>query len=261
MNTLRQWALAVVAEPDPNLKSDTVRGLCETMPIGSGEELAEPPDLPGRSARPELKPHTALKPRSMQTAEGRAALIHSLAHIELNAINLAADIVWRFAGLPDAFYRDWWQVAREEAYHFQLLRDHLRSLGYDYGDFPAHQSLWEMAHKTRGDLLARLAIVPRTLEARGLDASPLVKAKLLQVGDHAAGDILDIILRDEIGHVAVGNRWYRAECVRQGLEPYATYDDLATLYGAPRLKGPFNLAARRAAGFDERELARLGEQA
>jgi uncharacterized ferritin-like protein (DUF455 family) len=193
----------------------------------------------------------------MKTVEGRAALVHALAHIELNAIDLALDICWRFAGMPDAFYRQWLGVAREEAYHFELLRDHLRSLGYDYGEFPAHNALWEMAEKTRHDLLARLALVPRTLEARGLDASPAVKAKLVGAGDHAAGRILDIILEDEIGHVAVGNHWYRVLCRERGLEPVATYAELAARHGAPHLRGPFNLAARRAAGFEEAELAAL----
>jgi uncharacterized ferritin-like protein (DUF455 family) len=193
----------------------------------------------------------------MATREGRAALIHALAHIELNAIDLGLDVVWRFSGMPDPFYRQWVQVAREEALHFNLLRDHLRGLGYEYGDFPAHNALWEMAEKTKGDILARLALVPRTLEARGLDASPPIRAKLVGAGDRRAGEILDIILRDEIGHVAVGNRWYRWVCQERGLDPIATYDDLAEKYKAPRPRGPFNLEARRAAGFDEAELRRL----
>ena len=145
----------------------------------------------------------------------------------------------------------------KKALHFKLLRDHLHALGQAYGDFPAHRALWEMAEKTRHDLLARLAIVPRTLEARGLDASPPIKAKLVAAGDHRAGAILDIILRDEIGHVAVGNRWYRHLCDERGLDPIATYAELAVRYQAPRLRGPFNLEARRAAGFTEAEMALL----
>ena len=197
----------------------------------------------------------------MKTAEGRAALLHALAHIELNAIDLAADLVWRFAGMPDAFYREWTIVAREEALHFQLLRDRLRSMDFDYGSFPAHNALWEMAEKTQGDLLARIALVPRTLEARGLDASPPIKAKLVAAGDLRSGEILDVILRDEIGHVAVGNRWYRLLCGQRGLDPIATYRELAGRYGAPRPRGPFNLEARRTAGFDEDELAALLNEA
>lgn len=139
------------------------------------------------------------------------------------------------------------------------MRDHLATLSHRYGDFPAHGALWEMAHKTKDDLLARLALVPRTLEARGLDASPLVKAKLVEGGDEAGGAILDIILRDEIGHVAIGNRWYRWLCVQRGLDPLSTYAALAERYGAPRPRGPFNLEARRAAGFDDAELAALSD--
>jgi uncharacterized ferritin-like protein (DUF455 family) len=130
----------------------------------------------------------------------------------------------------------------------------LQALGYRYGDFPAHDSLWEMVEKTRGDVLARMALVPRTLEARGLDAIPPLQAKLAQAGDHAAAKILERIFQDEIGHVEIGNRWYRYLCEQRGLEPRATYDDLARQYEAPVLKGPFNIAARRQAGFTEDEL-------
>jgi uncharacterized ferritin-like protein (DUF455 family) len=243
---------------DPDLKASGTRALDLAAPFGTDDAWPEPPGLPGRPPRPRLVPHTQLKPRSAHTREGRAALLHALAHIELNAIDLALDIVWRFDGLPDAFYGQWLQVAREEALHFELLRDHLATLGFGYGDFDAHDGLWQMAERTRHDLLARLALVPRTLEARGLDASPAVKSKLLAAGDERGGEILDIILRDEIGHVAVGNHWYRWLCAQRGLDPLATYAELATRHGAPRPRGPFNLEARRAAGFDEAELAALG---
>lgn len=258
MTTLRSCALAALVCRDPDQKAALARALdVQTQPTGAGDQLAPPDGIPGRPARPELVAHTALKPRSMATVEGRAALIHALAHIELNAIDLALDVCWRFASMPDDFYREWVGVAREEALHFQLLKDHLHSMGFRYGDFPAHNALWEMAEKTKGDLLARIALVPRTLEARGLDASPPIKAKLVGAGDHRAGEILDLILRDEIGHVAVGNRWYRHLCVQRGLDPVATYDELARRYSAPRPRGPFNLDARRAAGFDEDELMAL----
>ncbi len=193
----------------------------------------------------------------MRTEEGRAALIHALAHIEFNAINLALDAIWRFAGMPSDYYADWLNVAAEEALHFSLLSAHLQTLGFHYGDFTGHGSLWEMAEKTRGDVLARIALVPRTLEARGLDASPAVRAKLAQAGDVRAAEILDIILRDEIGHVAVGNRWYNRLCQERGLDPVTTYAALAVQYKAPPLRGPFNLDARRAAGFTDAELAAL----
>jgi uncharacterized ferritin-like protein (DUF455 family) len=259
--TVRLDALAVLLERDPGRKAEKARALRPDGDFGEAEILAEPPGLPGRPDRPALVPHTQLRQKSMKTAEGRATLLHALAHIELNAIDLAADAVWRFAGMPAAYYRQWTIVAQEEALHFQLLRAHLQSLGYDYGSFDAHNGLWEMAEKTRHDLLARLALVPRTLEARGLDASPPVKAKLVGAGDHRAGEILDIILRDEIGHVAVGNHWYRHLCGERALDPVATYPELAARYGAPRLRGPFNLDARRAAGFDEDELRALAAPA
>ena len=193
----------------------------------------------------------------MNTVEGRAVLIHALAHIEFNAINLALDALWRFPNMPQDYYADWLLVAGEEALHFSLLATHLRMQGFAYGDFPGHDSLWDMAEKTRDDVLARIALVPRTLEARGLDASPPVRAKLAQAGDHAAAAILDIILRDEIGHVAIGNRWFGWLCAQRDIEPVATYAALAAHYEAPQLRGPFNIAARRAAGFSEQELAAL----
>ncbi|VVD79030.1 hypothetical protein PHO31112_01001 [Pandoraea horticolens] len=225
----------------------------------AGEAEARDAGIPGRPALPQLVSPRELKHRAVTSVEGRAALLHALAHIEFNAINLALDALWRFDGLPAAYYDDWLRVAAEEAYHFTLLSTHLKSLGdaYAYGCFPAHDGLWEMARRTSGDWLARLALVPRTLEARGLDASPPIKAKLASAGDAAGAAILDIILRDEIGHVAIGNRWYRWGCERAGCDPIETYSRLAVQYRAPRLRGPFNLEARRAAGFDDDELAAL----
>ena len=201
--------------------------------------------------------HTDVARRSPATPQGRAILIHAIAHIEFNAINLALDAVWRFDGMPRSYYADWILVAGEEARHFRLLRDHLRSQGHDYGVFPAHQGLWTMCEKTQHDILARMALVPRTLEARGLDATPQIQAKLRQVGTPdalAAVGILDIILRDEVGHVAIGNHWYRWLCERQGVDPEIHYGTLVKQYEAPRLKPPFNEAARRKAGFTDNEL-------
>ncbi len=186
--------------------------------------------------------------------------MHAIAHIEFNAINLALDAAWRFDGMPPQFHRDWVRVAGEEAYHFTLVREHLVSLGFDYGDFAAHDGLWSMCEKTSGDIVARMALVPRTLEARGLDATPLIQDKLRQVGTpqaRRAVEILDIILADEIGHVAIGNHWYRWLCEREGLDPVAHYAVLAERYRAPRLHPPFNDAARRRAGFSDAELAWL----
>lgn len=247
-------ALAARAWPD---KLAAVRAICDDAVLSTDVVLDEPVNLPGRPDAPELVPPQQVKQRSVQSPEGRAVLLHALAHIEFNAVNLALDAVWRYPGMPEGFYRDWLRVAREEAYHFDLLNTHLGTLGHVYGDFPAHNGLWEMAEKTREDLLARLALVPRTLEARGLDASPLIRDKLISAGDKDGGAILDIILRDEIGHVAIGNHWFRYLCDQQGLDPVACYAELAQRYSAPKLRGPFNLEARRLAGFDEAELAAL----
>jgi uncharacterized ferritin-like protein (DUF455 family) len=257
MTSLRDHCLAALLVCDPNEKAALALSINLAAPTGQGRSIPEPNGVPGRAERPELVRPSEVQQRSLTTVEGRAALIHALAHIELNAVNLACDITWRFDGMPDAFYRDWAGVAKEEAYHFTLLRDHLHTLGSTYGAFPAHNALWEMAEKTKNDILARLALVPRTLEARGLDASPLIKAKLVQAGDLKAGEILDLILRDEIGHVAIGNRWYRYLCEQRAIDHVATYAALAEQYRAPRLKAPFNMDARRAAGFDEAELRAL----
>jgi len=257
MQTLRSAALIPWAQTDPNLKAQAALVLDLSVPVGALDSLSAPTAGPGRAARPLLVPHTQLKAKSMATPEGRAMLVHSIAHIELNAIDLALDVVWRFAGMPESFYTDWVRIAQEEAKHFSLLRQHLLDLGFDYGDFPAHNTLWDMAERTQGDILARIGIVPRTMEARGLDASPGVKNKLLSVGDHRAGEILDIILEDEIGHVAAGNRWYRYVCTQRGLDPVRTYAELIAQYDAPKLRPPFNMTARRLAGFEDAELAAL----
>ena len=257
---LRHRALEVLCLADPGAKAAAARALFEQMTgasLDAAAAIAEPAALPGRPPRPRLVPPSAVPHRSPFTRDGRAALLHAIAHIEFNAINLALDAAWRFAGMPEAFYRDWLRVASEEALHFSLLDAHLRALGHAYGDFDAHDGLWLMCERTKADIVARMALVPRTLEARGLDATPPIQAKLARAGDHAAVAILGIILRDEIGHVAIGNRWYRFLCERDGLDPLAHYETLVARYGAPRLKPPFNLSARHAAGFTADELAAL----
>ncbi len=257
VNELRGDALTALLEPDPQRKCELIHAILKQPLLDVAKVFVEPAGIPGRLSTPELVPPGKVGRRAMNTVEGRAVLIHALAHIELNAVNLAADIIWRFAGMPAQFYLDWLTVVKEEAYHFQLLVGHLHTQGFAYGDFPAHNSMWEMAEKTKSDLLARLALVPRTLEARGLDATPAVMAKLSQAGDQVAADILAIILRDEIGHVAIGNFWYKKLCAEQGLDIMLTYAEMARKYKAPPLRGPFNLAGRRAAGFDEDELRAL----
>jgi uncharacterized ferritin-like protein (DUF455 family) len=260
---LRPRALEVLRLSDPVAKASAARALLAAAHAGelsldAATALPESGDLPGRPPRPLLVPADQVPRRSPFTTAGRAALLHAVCHIEFNAINLALDAVWRFPGLPDAFYRDWLQVAGEEALHFTLLRDHLLTLGHDYGDFDAHDGLWRMTEATRHDVVARMALVPRTLEARGLDATPPMQDRLQRAGDARAVEILAVILRDEVGHVAIGNRWYRWLCARDGLDAEALYPQLVARYAAPRLRPPFNLAARRAAGFSEAELAALG---
>jgi len=257
---LRRAALKALQEADPAAKVAAARvlhpaadALLDTLAVLQPEGT-----LPGRTNRPVLVHASAVKTRSPFTVEGRAALLHAVAHIELNAINLALDAVWRFAGMPPAYYRDWLCVASEEAHHFSLLTEHLATLGHAYGDFPAHDGLWAMTERTAGDITARMALVPRTLEARGLDATPPMQARLHKAGDHRAVAILDVILRDEVGHVAIGNRWYRWLCAREGLDPVAHYAVLAARFGAPVPRPPFNTAARLAAGFTDEEIRALG---
>jgi uncharacterized ferritin-like protein (DUF455 family) len=255
---LRESALAALRVAQPAEKVLAVRALaCARAAVDPDIDFPEPEGLPGRPARPQLVPPSQVAQRGARTLAGRSALLHALAHIEFNAINLALDVVWRFARLPEAFYRDWVRVAAEEALHFSLLQERLAKHDSAYGDFPAHDGLWEMAEKTKADLVARLALVPRTLEARGLDASPVVRAKLADAGDEDSALVIDTILRDEIGHVAIGNRWFRFACERAGLDPIAAHRASADKYGGPVLRGPINHAARRAAGFEERELHEL----
>jgi uncharacterized ferritin-like protein (DUF455 family) len=259
----RQRALEVLRLADPAEKAAQARLLYDTLDLDAidpAARLAPPPGLPGRPALPRLVPPRQVPVRSPFTREGRAALLHAIAHIEFNAIDLALDAAWRFAGMPREYYRDWLGVASEEALHFGLVREHLQTLGHDYGDFDAHGGLWEMAERTAGDVVARMALVPRTLEARGLDATPPMQARFARAGDARAVEILGVILRDEVGHVAIGNRWYRWLCAREGLDPEVHYAQLAARHAAPRLRPPFNVAARRAAGFSEAEIDALARE-
>ena len=215
----------------------------------------------GRPAKPELVAPSQVQQRNPQTLEGRARLLHAIVHIEFSAINLALDHAARFPGMPAQYYADWIGVAAEEAYHFGILRERLQALGHDYGDFPAHAGLWEMAEKTAGDVLARMALVPRLLEARGLDATPPIQRKLEQVGDHESARLLDIILRDEIGHVGLGDQWFRQLCSERGLLAETTFIQLLKDYKAPWPSSPMNESARLAAGFTAEELAKLQSRA
>ncbi|PHV09845.1 ferritin-like domain-containing protein [Chitinimonas sp. BJB300] len=254
----------VLAQPDPDTKAILADALWADWQAGKFNHAMgwqAPPQQPGRPEKPVLLPPQQVPRRRLGSTAGRAALLHAIVHIEFNAINLALDAAARFPDMPASYYGDWLRVASEEAGHFRLLRDHLQTLGYQYGDFPAHNSLWEMAEKTAGDVLVRMALVPRLLEARGLDVTPGMQARLLAAGDPAAVAILDIIFRDEVGHVAVGNHWFRYCCAERSLDPVQVFRELLTTYRAPRQIGEINIEARLRAGFEDAELAALQDYA
>lgn len=207
--------------------------------------------------KPELVQPKAVPKRGFAGSEGRAIMMHAIAHIEFNAINLALDAAQRFPDMPVKFYEDWLKVADEEAYHFELMRAHLRFLGAEYGDYPAHEGLWDMAEKTAHNVLARMALVPRVLEARGLDVTPGIQEKLRQAGDVHAATLLDIIFADEIGHVAIGTFWFHYLCKQQGIAPEPTFFKLIQAYLPKGMYGPYNLEARAEAGFSSTEIALL----
>jgi uncharacterized ferritin-like protein (DUF455 family) len=258
-------ALDTLLASDPSRKQALVQALRKDWHAGRLQaEDPEPPrpiEIPGRPPRPLLVAPRQLRQRKLSSPEGRAILVHALAHIEFNAINLALDAVYRFRGMPAEYYGDWLRVAAEEAEHFGLLRERLRALGHDYGDFPAHNGLWEMACKTADDVLVRMALVPRVLEARGLDVTPDMIRRLEVAGDPETVAILRIIFRDEIGHVEIGSRWYRYCCARRGLDPVATFRVLLERHMQGRIKGPFAEQARAQAGFDGEEMDLLRELA
>lgn len=216
--------------------------------------------VPGRPEKPQLVSPAKVPRRRLNSAEGRPALLHAITHIEFNAINLAWDAVYRFRAMPRAFYDGWVQVAGEEAYHFTLLRDRLGEMGYHYGDFAAHNGLWDMACKTSHDVLVRMALVPRVLEARGLDVTPGMMQRLRDVGDERTVALLEIILRDEVGHVAIGTRWFRYACEQRGLDSEKTFAALLEQYMKGNIRGPFYQEARMQAGFSEAEMLLLEQQ-
>jgi len=228
-------------------------GLLSLASSGGPESI----DEPGRPARPELVLPGNVPKRRLGTQAGLAALIHAVTHIEFNAINLAWDAVYRFRGLPEPFYNDWVRVAREEAYHFQLLRARLNELGHDYGDFPAHNGLWEMARRTDFDPMVRMALVPRVLEARGLDVTPGIIKRLHAVREEKTAGILEIILRDEIGHVKIGSYWFKYFCDQRHLDSEQTFRNLLSQYFSGQLSAPFYHEARQEAGFTATELEAL----
>ena len=218
-------------------------------------------ELPGRPATPRLVPPRNLPHRGLGSPKGRAALLHAVAHIEFNAIDLAWDAVYRFRDLPRAYYDDWIAVAEDEARHFGLLSRRLADYGCAYGDFDAHNGLWEMAIKTDDSCLARMALVPRVLEARGLDVTPGMIVRLRAVGDVDSVDVLATILREEVAHVAAGSRWFAWCCAQSNVDPAPTFEALLLLHAAGAVKGPINREARVAAGFSDDELVRLERMA
>ena len=254
--SLTSEAVAILATADPAVKASASRRLAEIWDAGGldvGYSL--PPPRPARPERPLLRPpKEMLKRRAFGSAAGRVALLHALAHIELNAIDLAWDIVARFRRepLPRTFFDDWVGVAAEEAVHFELLVLRLADFGARYGDLPAHDGLWESAAATADDLLARLAVVPLVLEARGLDVTPEMAATLERVGDPESAAVLRRIYRDEIDHVAAGVRWFDELCRARGLIPDETFRQVVPRYFKGELKPPFNHEARTAAGFPAR---------
>jgi uncharacterized ferritin-like protein (DUF455 family) len=227
-----------------------------TLPLGSRERPAFE-TAPGRPNEPALVPPLKVPKRKLGTERGHAAFVHAIAHIEFNAINLAWDCVQRFRDLPYRFYDDWVSVADDEARHFSMLADRLSELGFAYGNFEAHDGLWEMAEKTRHDAVARMAMVPRFLEARGLDVAPSMIARLERMGDEKTAAIVRIILREEVAHVAAGSRWFRHLCLERGDDPDRVFSELIDRYLVGTVKGPLNLEHRRQAGFTDRELEDL----
>ena len=259
--SLKEGAIAALSIEDLDRKIALTRALAYQWFTGNlafGANIGlEPAERPGRPARPRLVPPRQLKKRSIRSQRGRIALLHAIAHIELNAVDLALDIIARFANnsrtsgqrMPRSFYDGWVRVALEEAKHFSLLRVRLQKLGADYGDLDAHDGLWEAAQSTGHDLTARLAIVPLILEARGLDITPTLLRQVEEVEDYETAELFHIIYRDEQGHVAVGAKWFRFLCLREGVEPAAAFQALVRTHFRGPLKPPFNDRARARAGL------------
>ena len=260
MMNLHQRAYLCLIETDVELKRALVSELYKQL--NNGELTIEPIELAdvnvaGRPAKPELVSPREVPKRKLGSDKGKAAAIHSFCHIEFNAINLACDVAYRFQYMPREFYQDWCRVASEEAYHFGLLHDRLQQLGYQYGDFPAHNGLWVLSQKTAHDVLDRMAMIPRVMEARGLDVTPMIQKKFASVGDQDTVAILDIILRDEITHVEAGTRWFQYVCNERNLDAEPTYIELVKKYMKGDVHCPMHIDARKQAGFTNSELETL----
>ncbi|WP_456375604.1 ferritin-like domain-containing protein [Thiolapillus sp.] len=258
---IQQRSLECLLEKSPDAKMRCVNALWQDFEQDT-LELRWPKNLQdmteaGRPEYPRLVPPRELPRRRLGSSQGQAAMLHAIAHIEFNAINLALDAVCRYSGLPREFYADWLKVAAEEVYHFGLVRQRLRDLGHEYGDFVAHNGLWELARRTAHDPLIRMAMVPRVMEARGLDVTPDIMRKFAGIGDKESVDVLKIILRDEVGHVEAGSRWFHYLCEQRGLDSESTYFSLIDEYLTGHISCPLHKEARKAAGFSVSELEHL----
>jgi len=246
---------------DPPAKCLAVEKLHAAVEAGASYMDAASPvppvDRPGRPDRPVLMSPAKMQRRRLGSLAGRVALVHAIAHIEFNAINLALDAACRFRDMPEPYYHDWISVAADEARHFQLLSRRLEELNAAYGDCPAHNGLWEMAELTADSCLVRMALVPRVLEARGLDVTPGMMERLRLTGDFKSASALETILAEEVRHVAIGSNWYRYCCEREGLAPIPTFLQLLKTHYSGKVRGPFNKNARLEAGFTEHEMAAL----
>ena len=218
----------------------------------------DPPAMPARPLKPELVDPNKVPRRRLGSVEGRAAMLHAIAHIELNAIDLACDMIARFGldtKIPNQdradFIKDWVSVASDEARHFNMLQSRLQELGFQYGDFPAHNGLWEAAIETRHDIAARLAIAPLVLEARGLDVTPAIIKKLTNVNDFPSVSILETIYREEVNHVAIGVNWFKVVSQQMNQDPTDFFKKLIKTHFKGQLKPPFNEKARTLAGMPE----------
>ncbi len=262
MNCLFAEIEQIILCKDPTDKYKATRNLAKHL-IPDHIEYKRPPieiPTPGYPTALQLVAPRELKRRGIDTQEGRNRLMHAVAHIEFNAINLALDAAYRFIDQPFEFYQDWVKVADDEARHFNMIRKYLNQNGCDYGDYPAHNGLWDMAVKTQHDIVARMALVPRVLEARGLDVTPGMIKRLSNAGDSDAVEILEKIYEDEIVHVDIGSRWYFHHCEKRKLEPKSTFIYMVEKYMHGELRGPFNVSARLQAGFDEMEMSMLKEK-
>jgi uncharacterized ferritin-like protein (DUF455 family) len=258
MNNLFYSAYQCLVETDLNkkicLSVDTFQNISKGLVSFEPCHVEIENTKPGRPVKPELVKPKDVPKRNMQTPEGRAAMVHSFAHIEFNAINLAWDLICRFQNMPEEFYSDWSGVAAEETKHFNLLRENLILSGYDYGSFPAHDGLWTIAEQTKHDLLLRLAVVPRIMEARGLDVTPNLIERFRQIQDNEMVEILELILEEEIGHVHIGTKWYRYKCEQLKINPEIKFKEVIDEYLPSANIKKINKHARLKAGFSQSEI-------